>query len=121
MQSLCRHPHQLPTAVEDQRMRASAERHVVCIGGVVGCTSVGAISAAWKPDPVAASMAKNATTVLPQPTSPCKRAAYRGPPSDHLMKRQQLHSSRRLIIEQLPNLQFLGGGGWGPLLVHPDS
>ena len=34
-------------------------------------TSVGASSAAWPPASTAASMARRATTVLPEPTSPC--------------------------------------------------
>ena len=34
-------------------------------------TSVGASSAAWPPASMAASMARSATTVLPEPTSPC--------------------------------------------------
>ena len=36
-------------------------------------TSVGAISAAWCPPSTAASIVPTATTVLPEPTSPCRR------------------------------------------------
>ena len=39
--------------------------------------SVGAISAAWRPASTALAMASSATTVLPEPTSPCSRRSMR--------------------------------------------
>ncbi len=39
--------------------------------------SVGAISAAWPPASTALAMASSATTVLPEPTSPCSRRSMR--------------------------------------------
>ena len=51
-----------------ERPRAARARPRACW---VASTSVGASSAAWPPESTTASIARSATTVLPEPTSPC--------------------------------------------------
>ena len=45
-------------------------------------SSVGAMIAAWAPASITAAAASSATTVLPEPTSPCSRRSMRSRPAE---------------------------------------
>ena len=63
-----RSPNRLPGSGTRDARRAARRTPVACCSA---STSVGAISAPWCPPCTAVSSADTATTVLPEPTSPC--------------------------------------------------